>query len=159
MSPEEALSEVDLMLGGTDRKMDLSESTDMVSPMVHHSRRRNKPADTANDIDISTLFDYSALESTFGPQSAKKFLNLFASMTPSLLSRLETAIGGKRFEAAKDAAHELKGMCATIHITSMVDLCRGIEESAETADWSNAETLLTDLKKTFSAAETSIKNL
>ncbi len=159
MSPEEALSEVDLMLSGTDRNMDLSESADMVSPMVHHSRRRNKPADTVTDIDISTLFDYSALESTFGPQSAKKFLNLFASMTPSLLSRLETAIGGKRFEAAKDAAHELKGMCATIHITSMVDLCRGIEESAEAADWSNAETLLTDLKKTFSAAETSIKNL
>ena len=159
MSPEQALSEVDMMLSGTDRNMDLSESMDMVSPMVHHSRRRSKIGNTVNDIDISELFDYSALESTFGPQSAKKFLNLFASMTPSLLSRLETAISGKRFEAAKAAAHELKGMCATIHITSMVDLCRGIEESAEAADWSNAETLLAELKKTFSAAETSIKNL
>jgi CheY-like chemotaxis protein/HPt (histidine-containing phosphotransfer) domain-containing protein len=159
MSPEQALSEVDMMLAGTDRAMDLSESTDMVSPMVHHARRRNKPTVTAGETDISNLFDYSALESTFGPQSAKKFLNLFASMTPSLLSRLETAISGKRFEAAKAAAHELKGMCATIHITSMVDLCRGIEESAEAANWSNAERLLADLKKTFNNAETSIKNL
>jgi PAS domain S-box-containing protein len=157
MSPEQAMSEVDSILRGT-QPHEFGESMDMVSPMVHHSRRR-KLSKTVNDIDISNLFDYSALESTFGPQSAKKFLNLFASMTPSLLSRLETAISGKRFEAAKDAAHELKGMCATIHIPSMVDLCRGIEESAETADWSNAETLLIDLKKTFSAAESSIKNL
>lgn len=155
MSPQEALSEVDSMLGNTP---DFAESMDMVSPMVHHARRK-KLATTVNDIDISNLFDYSALEATFGPQSAKKFLNLFASMTPSLLSRLETAISGRRFDAAKDAAHELKGMCATIHIPSMVDLCRGIEESAESSDWSNAETLLVDLKKTFGAAESSIKNL
>lgn len=155
MSPQEALSEVDNMLGNTP---DFAESMDMVSPMVHHARRR-KLATTVNDIDISNLFDYSALEATFGPQSAKKFLNLFASMTPSLLSRLETAISGRRFDAAKDAAHELKGMCATIHIPTMVDLCRGIEESAESSDWSNAETLLVDLKKTFGAAESSIKNL
>jgi len=158
MSPKEALSEVDIIMQGTTGDAAYGESVDMASPMIHHSRKRYL-ANTVNDIEIHHLFDYNALESTFGSHSARKFLNLFASMTPSLLSRLETAINAKRFEAAKDAAHELKGMCATIHIPSMVDLCRGIEESAETSDWSNAESLLADLKRTFNQAETSIKNM
>jgi two-component system, sensor histidine kinase and response regulator len=155
MSPLQALSEVDSIINNIDEDFGRGSK----SPPAGSSVRRRRLDNTVNDIEISNLFDYNALESTFGSQSAKKFLNLFASMTPSLLSRLETAISGKRFQAAKDAAHELKGMCATIHIPAMVDLCRGIEESAESADWSNAETLLIELRRTFSAAEASIKNL
>ncbi len=150
MSPAEAMSEVDNIMGSR-------KEPESMAPIG--SGRRRMLSNTVNDIEISNLFDYDALESTFGPQSARKFLNLFASMTPSLLSRLETAITGHKHDAAKAAAHELKGMCATIHIPAMVDLCRGIEESTETADWSNAETLLCDLKRTFSAAEASIKKL
>ncbi len=155
MSPAQALSEVDSIMNNSEDNFGRGS----MPPPAGSSVRKRLLADTVNDIEISNLFDYNALESTFGSQSAKKFLNLFASMTPSLLSRLETAISGKRFQAAKDAAHELKGMCATIHIPSMVDLCRGIEESAESSDWSNAESLLSDLKRTFVAAEASIKTL
>lgn len=155
MSPAQALSEVDSIMNNSNDNFGRGN----VPPSAGSGVRKRFLSDTVNDIEISNLFDYNALESTFGSQSAKKFLNLFASMTPSLLSRLETAISGKRFQAAKDAAHELKGMCATIHIPSMVDLCRGIEESAESNDWSNAESLLSDLKRTFLAAEASIKTL
>ncbi|MDZ4837736.1 MAG: ATP-binding protein [Candidatus Melainabacteria bacterium] len=155
MSPAQALSEVDSIMNNDENNFGRGNAP----PPAESNVRRRFNSDTVNDIEISNLFDYNALESTFGSQSAKKFLNLFASMTPSLLSRLETAISGKKFQPAKDAAHELKGMCATIHIPAMVDLCRGIEESAEIADWSNAESLLSDLKRTFVAAEASIKTL
>ncbi|MCP4427200.1 MAG: response regulator [Chloroflexi bacterium] len=100
--------------------------------------------------------DLVAVEEMIGPDATKLLIELlpfFFEDAERLLAQMEQSVAAANMEQLKTAAHTLKGSSASIGMTSLSNLCGGMEIIANDEDFARAATKLAQLKAEFSYAK------
>ena len=86
------------------------------------------------------------------PEIVEQLVDLFVDSTPPLLDDLRGALERDDTEAARRAAHKLKGSCQNIGATFMATLCLSLER-----DDVDAAATLAELDDAFASTEAALR--
>ena len=119
-----------------------AESADAHSEPERHA--------VASEPEPATL-DVERLKAAVGADRAKlrRYLDLFASSTGTLLAQLAPAVEKRDAGAVSRMAHSLKGTCGSVGAQQMALLAGALEAAVERADWPAASGLGRDLELCF----------
>lgn len=106
------------------------------------------PAPRAEQESSTATLDLAELQATFGQdhQLLREVIAVFLEEYPSLVSRLEQAVGDRDRNAVRQAAHKLKGAVAPFSRQAAYQAGVQLERSAPTADWPELERLFSVMK-------------
>ncbi|HEY9776525.1 MAG TPA: response regulator [Planktothrix sp.] len=90
-----------------------------------------------------------ALENACGEDGARELIEIFLDSTVNLLQRMDDALASKNGKMTKAHAHEMKGACASVGATEMSATSRQLEQAGLGEDWTQAATLIAELKSEF----------
>jgi len=91
--------------------------------------------------------DYLSL--LYGLQQLDDVLELFLTVTDTLLSQLESAIEHHDVAVVRHMAHEIKGSSYAVSAREMAKLCLDLEHAGEEQNWTEAEKLYAALGLAF----------
>lgn len=105
--------------------------------------RRLETSDRAEPIDrdyLNLLYDIQQLDDV---------LDLFMSVTETLLAELGAAIHRQDIAIVRRMVHEIKGSSVTVSAGQMAHVCRELEQASEDQDWPTVEKLYVALGLAF----------
>jgi CheY-like chemotaxis protein len=101
--------------------------------------------------------DIGSLEEMVGAEEAVEILNLFVSSSQELLDRISGASTKHDGKALREAAHELKGACASIGASNMARTCQELENAVRNDEWDMVPNLENGLSQNFQLAKNYIE--
>lgn len=99
--------------------------------------------------DLSEPIDRAQLNLLYGLQQLDDVLELFMTVTDTLLGQLESAIVHHDVAIVRRMAHEIKGSSYAVSAKEMAKLCLEMEQAGDEQDWPEAERLYTALGLAF----------
>jgi CheY-like chemotaxis protein/HPt (histidine-containing phosphotransfer) domain-containing protein len=93
--------------------------------------------------------DHDYLNLLYGLQQLDDVLELFLTVTDTLLSQLESAIEHHDVDVMRRMAHEIKGSSYAVSAREMAKLCLDLEHAGEEQNWTEAEKLYAALALAF----------
>ena len=101
--------------------------------------------------------DIGSLEEMVGAEEVVDILNLFVSSSQELLDKISGASTKHDGKALREAAHELKGACASIGASNMARTCQELENAARNDEWDMVPNLESGLSENFQLAKNYIE--
>jgi CheY-like chemotaxis protein len=105
------------------------------------------PADQL--LDESALQALTELADEDDPDLLEQLLSMFVNETPRRLEFIRQALRVRDAHAACEIAHMMKGTCAQLGLTAMQNLCRNLEERAESLSLTDCEGIVSKLEKVY----------
>ncbi len=102
--------------------------------------------------------DRDYLKLMYGLQQLDDVLELFLTVTESLLSQLQSAIGNKNIALVCHMAHEIKGSSYTVSAREMAKLCLDLETAGQKQNWTEVEKLYVALGLAFARVRQHLQN-
>lgn len=102
--------------------------------------------------------DRDYLNLLYGLQQLEDVLELFLTVTESLLDQLESAIVHRDVTVVCRMAHEIKGSSYSVSAREMAKLCLELEHAGAEQDWPEAEKLYTALGLAFARVRQFLQN-
>ncbi len=93
--------------------------------------------------------DRNYLNLLYGLQQLDDVLELFLTVTDTLLDQLESAIEHHDVAVVRRMAHEIKGSSYAVSAREMAKLCLELEHAGEEQNWGEAEKLYASLGLAF----------
>ncbi|MBX9573818.1 MAG: response regulator [Candidatus Obscuribacterales bacterium] len=90
------------------------------------------------------------LDLLYGVQQLEEVLQLFLTVTETLLTGLKSAIANRDMVVVRILAHEIKGSSYAVNAREMARICRELERAGEEENWAEAEQLNQTLEQAFS---------
>jgi HPt (histidine-containing phosphotransfer) domain-containing protein len=69
------------------------------------------------------------------------------------IAEIGEAVGSGRAERVRESSHKLKGACAMVGATHLIETCVQLEAAARAADWGRIEVLLAELDPRMTEVE------
>lgn len=88
-----------------------------------------------------------------------QLVNVFDQTTPAMLSDIRQHAANQNFNGLAQAAHKLKGSCASMGASRMSELCKILQEKGENADHSEVDTMVAELENLYPATLAELKQL
>ncbi|HEY9681473.1 MAG TPA: response regulator [Oculatellaceae cyanobacterium] len=108
------------------------------------TRLENTSADS-KDEPINRIY----LDLLYGVQQLEEVLQLFLTVTETLLTGLNSAIAKHDMVVVRILAHEIKGSSYAVNAREMARICRELEQAGEEENWPEAEQLNQTLEQAF----------
>lgn len=104
--------------------------------------------------------DLEMLDQTFGADGRTEIVDTFVSHTVVLFQKLQAAIDEKNIVLAKDMAHQLKGMSASVYAHEFSKKSLALEglTKEETVNWDQVKESLAALEQMFAAIKTYLQH-
>jgi len=94
--------------------------------------------------------ELASLEALLGSRAkVRDLLRLYVSTSEPLVAELHAAVARRDAAAAAQLAHQLKGASGYLGVREVERLCRQLEQTLDSADWSAADLLIPRLEAAF----------
>jgi HPt (histidine-containing phosphotransfer) domain-containing protein len=111
-----------------------------LNAMKEHSSPNNSVPESSNG-----GIDLAGLKSMYGEESMQEILSMFTEEAQSLLTQMQDGLAARQTGPIKSAAHQLKGVAASVLATDLSLICSHLESEANNAAWTDAQKSLVDL--------------
>jgi PAS domain S-box-containing protein len=111
-----------------------------LNAMKDHSSTNNSVPENSNG-----CIDLAGLKAMYGEESMHEILSMFTEEAQSLLTQMQDGLAARQTGPIKSAAHQLKGVAASVLATDLSQICSHLESEANNAAWTDAQKSLVDL--------------
>jgi HPt (histidine-containing phosphotransfer) domain-containing protein len=103
--------------------------------------------------------DYDDAMVRFRQKEALYFKYLFRLPADKLLEQSIAAFEAENYEAAREAAHSLKGLAANLSAVKLNESCKKFVEAIRSSDYPSADCALREMKKAFQNSKEAIEKI
>ena len=87
-------------------------------------------APAPDDVDLAPLTQLRELQGPEDPHLVVELIDSFLARAPEALDQLGARVAAGETSGAEHEAHRLRGMCGTLGLVGMEEVCEGLENRA-----------------------------
>ncbi len=126
---------------------------------MNNSSKSQEAAGESFEHGTGEPLDLNSLNKLYGYETVKELLSMSLDEARGLLKDVDEGIVAGESKAVMAAAHQLKGLAATMTIHGMAQLCATLEKEASRYEWDEARKTRAALDQSFACVEKYIKQI